>query len=108
MVVLRDEEHIPVEAVDERAPGAGVVVPVLLEVRVAGLVEIAEAVVREVDEFVLGSSVRTGGLQCPGGDLVATASGPGAAEDERDAKRHGLPSGGGGVDVSTLGREKLK
>jgi hypothetical protein len=52
-----------------------VIVLVLLEVRVAGLVEVAEVVVGEVDEFVVGSTVGAGGLQCPGGDLVAAAAG---------------------------------
>jgi hypothetical protein len=75
VVVLGDEEDVAVEAVDECAPGAGVVVPVLLEVRVAGLVEVAEVVVGEVDEFVVGTAVGAGGLQCPGGDLVAAAAG---------------------------------
>jgi hypothetical protein len=72
----------------------------LLEVRVAGLVEISEVVVCEVVKFVVGSTVGTGGLQCPGGDLVAAASGPGASEDDCDAEWHGLPSEG--VVASTL------
>jgi hypothetical protein len=86
VVVLGNEEDEAVEAVDEFAPGAGVVVLVLLEVRVARLVEVAELVVGKVDEFVVGAAVGTGSLQCPGGDLVAAASGAGASEDECDAK----------------------
>jgi hypothetical protein len=70
-----------------------VIVLVLLEVRVAGLVEVAEVVVGEVDEFVVGATVGTGGLQHPGGDLVAAASGAGASEDECDAKWHGFLPG---------------
>jgi hypothetical protein len=73
------------------APGAGVVVLVLLEVRVARLVEVAEVVVGEVDEFVVGAAMGTGGLQRPGGDLVAAASRAGASKDECDAECH-LPS----------------
>ena len=44
VVVLGDEEDETVEAVDEFPPGTGVLVLVLLEVRVAGLVQVAEGV----------------------------------------------------------------
>jgi hypothetical protein len=43
-VVFRGEEHEAVEALDQAGPVAGVRVLVLLEVGIAGLVEVAEAV----------------------------------------------------------------
>ena len=51
MVVLRGDEDVAVEGVDERGPALGVLVLVLARARRVSLVEDREALVGQVDEL---------------------------------------------------------
>lgn len=92
MVVFGDNKDLAIEASDQPAPDAGVLVLVVLRVGIARLIQIAEAVVGQIDPVILGAAMGARRVEDPWRDLVAPTAGSRAAEDHSDFQWQGRAS----------------